>query len=313
MPSMTPHFSHKVLIGMIHVGALPGSPGSRAGVEELAAQAAAEAVLLAAAGFDALIIENMHDAPYVHASHGPEVTAAMTRAALAVRAAAAPGLPLGVQVLSGGNREAIAVCLAAEGAFGKAPGRKAGARKDGTRKAGARRASAAKPAARAAGDRFPTSFIRCENFVFSHVADEGLLVKAEAGELLRYRRNIGAGHIKVFCDIKKKHASHAITADVPIADAAEAAEFFGADAVIVTGTATGKPVDPDDLREVREATRLPVLVGSGVTPDSAPELLRFADALIVGSWFKHDGHWSNPPDPRRCRRLVAAFNAARGG
>src|SRR6185436_20680227 len=126
------------------------------------------------AGFDALMIENMHDRPYVQGAHGPETVAIMTRVGLAVREAA-PGLPLGVQILSGGNREALAVALAVGGGF-----------------------------------------IRCENFVFAHVADEGLLERAEAGPLLRYRKSIGAEHIKVLADIRKKHASHAITADVTV-------------------------------------------------------------------------------------------------
>ena len=47
-------------------------------------------------------------------------------------------------------------------------------------------------------------FMRAEGFVFSHVADEGLL-NACAGDLLRYRRQIGAEHIQIFTDIKKKH------------------------------------------------------------------------------------------------------------
>ena len=55
-----------------------------------------------AAGFDALLIENMHDAPYV-THHDPAVVAAMTAAALAVRDAT-PDLPLGVQVLAIGYR-----------------------------------------------------------------------------------------------------------------------------------------------------------------------------------------------------------------
>ena len=47
-------------------------------------------------------------------------------------------------------------------------------------------------------------FIRAESFVFSHIGDEGLFNSC-AGELLRYRRYIGAEHIKIFTDIKKKH------------------------------------------------------------------------------------------------------------
>ncbi len=257
------------LIGMVHLRALPGSPGSVDSVDEIADAAGAEAKVLARAGFDAIIVENMHDAPYVHGGHGPEITAAMTRAARAVREAA-PKLPLGVQVLSGGNREALAVALAAGG-----------------------------------------SFIRCENFVFSHVADEGLLATAEAGPLLRFRRSIGAEEIAVLCDVKKKHASHAITADVSIGEAVEAAEFFGAGGVIVTGTATGKPTDVDDLAEARRATRLPVLVGSGVTPEQLPALFRSAHAVIVGSWIKRGGTWSNPVDPARCATMVKAAERAR--
>lgn len=276
LPSRVP-----LLIGMIHVQALPGSPASSRSVAEIVDEARREARILADAGFGALMIENMHDAPYVHAAHAPDVTAIMTRVALAVRDAA-PALPLGVQVLSGGSREALAVALVAADS-GPNPG---------------------------ASPPVPT-FIRCENFVFSHVADEGLMPVAEAGPLLRYRRQIGAEGVQIFCDIKKKHASHALTADVSIAEATRAAEFFRADGVIVTGTATGLPVNLDDLREVRRVTSLPVLVGSGVTPDSVAAVLGAgADALIVGSSIKHDGLWSSPLDPARCRAMAAAFASA---
>jgi membrane complex biogenesis BtpA family protein len=259
------------LVGMIHLGALPGSPRATQSVDAIVAQAAAEAKLLARAGFDALMIENMHDAPYVNAPQTPEIVSVMTRAALAVRDAA-PKLPLGVQVLSLGAKEALAIALASGG-----------------------------------------SFIRCENFVFAHVADEGLMPDAQAGPLLRYRRAIGAEHIAVLADIQKKHASHAITGDTPIDELARAAEFFGADGVIVTGVATGREASPDDVRRVRDATRLPVLVGSGVTPDNAHTLLEHADAMIVGSWYKRAGRWDNPPDEARARALVAAVRAARAG
>jgi membrane complex biogenesis BtpA family protein len=261
---------------MVHVGALPGTPRSRWPVGRIAEMAAEEASVLADAGFDAVIVENMHDAPYVHAGvdgrgHGPEIVAAMTRCVQAVRGALPRGTPIGVQVLSGGNREALAVALAC-----------------GLDEAG--------------------GFIRAENFVFAHVADEGLLARAEAGPLLRYRRSIGAESVRVLCDLKKKHASHAITADVPLADAAHAAEFFGADGVIVTGTATGRATEVADVREVRGATALPVLVGSGVTPETAAALAEAgADGLIVGSFIKRGGRWSNPVDARRCRALVKSI------
>ena len=48
-------------------------------------------------------------------------------------------------------------------------------------------------------------FIRAEGYVFSHVADEGWMDSC-AGELLRYRKLIGAENVLVFTDIKKKHS-----------------------------------------------------------------------------------------------------------
>jgi membrane complex biogenesis BtpA family protein len=249
---------------MVHVGALPGTPAARLSVEELSRRAAAEARVLADAGFDALLVENMHDRPYVIGPHGPEIVSAMTRVAEAVRRAA-PDLPLGVQILAGGEREAVAVALAVGG-----------------------------------------SFVRCENFVFAHVADEGIMERACAGPLLRYRRAIGAEGVRLICDVKKKHAAHALTADVSLEEAAAAAEFFGADGVVVTGLRTGDPTRPEDVAAVRKACGLPVLVGSGVTPNDLHALFAHADALIVGSYIKSGGVWSNAVDPARCAEIVKA-------
>jgi uncharacterized protein len=149
-------------------------------------------------------------------------------------------------------------------------------------------------------------FVRVEGFVFAHVADEGL-IEAAAGELLRYRRALGADRVRVFADIKKKHSAHAITADIDLAETARAAEFFRADGVIVSGVATGRPTDPAEVRAVSEAVGIPVLVGSGITPENM-ECYASADALIVGSSVKEEGLWSNRLDDGRLQRLVEAFH-----
>lgn len=258
----------KALIGMVHVGALPGTPHAAEPVAEIVRRAVREAELLEGTGFDAVIIENMHDRPYVHGRQQPQITAAMTR--VAVEVAGAIGVPLGVQVLSGGEQEALAI-------------------------------------AQTAG----AGFIRCENFVYAHVADEGLLAEAAAGPLLRYRKAIGAEGVGVMCDIKKKHASHAVTADITIEDCAHTAEFCGADGVIVTGGFTGDPTDPGDVERVSRAVGVPVWVGSGVEPSQLGVLYASADALIVGSWIKHEGLWSNPPDAERCAEIVAEAGRVR--
>ncbi|PIO74940.1 BtpA family protein [Teladorsagia circumcincta] len=119
-----------------------------------------------------------------------------------------------------------------------------------------------------------------------------------AGELLRYRRLIGADSIAVVTDVKKKHSSHAVTSDLSIADVAEAAQFFLADGVIVTGRCTGEAADTADFDAVRTHCSLPIFVGSGVTASNVHQF-RSADALIVGSEFKKDGKWMNELDAER--------------
>jgi len=46
-------------------------------------------------------------------------------------------------------------------------------------------------------------------------------------------------------------SAHALTADISVAETASAAELFLADGVVLTGTATGLPADPGELRGER--------------------------------------------------------------
>jgi len=146
-------------------------------------------------------------------------------------------------------------------------------------------------------------FIRAEGFVFSHVADEGFMDSC-AGEILRYRKQIGAEKVLVFTDIKKKHSSHSITADVSIEDTAKAAEYFLSDGVIVTGVATGAEASIEEIRVTKSAVKIPVLVGSGVTLDNVDTYWREADSLIIGSYFKQNGDWTQPVDYNRTKLLM---------
>ncbi|MBI5768886.1 MAG: BtpA/SgcQ family protein [Verrucomicrobia bacterium] len=253
----------KPVIAMIHVGALPGTPASAESLCDLETRAVREARLYRDAGVHGLMLENMHDTPYLRGSVGPEIVAAMTVIARAVREAS--GLPCGVQVLAAANREALAVALAAG-----------------------------------------LDFIRAEGFAFAHVADEGI-IQSCAAELLRYRRAIGAGHVQVWADVKKKHSAHAITADVGIGETAHAVEFLRGDAVIVTGAVTGDAPEPDDVAQVQAATRLPVYLGSGVTAANVGQFFPQADGFIVGSEFKRDGHWAGAVESKRVARFMAAF------
>ena len=105
----------RALIGMLHVRALPGAPRHALALDEIAATAVAEAMVYRDSGFDALMIENMHDLPYMKGAAPPETVAAMTAIGREVRREVP--LPLGVQVLAGANREALAVALACGASF----------------------------------------------------------------------------------------------------------------------------------------------------------------------------------------------------
>lgn len=144
--------------------------------------------------------------------------------------------------------------------------------------------------------------MRAEGFVFSHIADEGF-TDACAGSLLRYRKQIDAENILIFVDVKKKHSSHAITADVSLSETVKAAEFFLADGIILTGTATGDPANTAELAETKQIAKGPVLVGSGVTIDNVENYLS-SDAVIVGSHFKVDGIWKNAIDRERVNNFM---------
>jgi membrane complex biogenesis BtpA family protein len=154
-------------------------------------------------------------------------------------------------------------------------------------------------------------FIRVEGFAFAHVADEGL-IEACAGELLRFRKKISADRVQVWADIKKKHSAHAITADVSLAKTAAAVEFMRGDAVIVTGSSTGHAPLPKAVAEAKRATRLPVLVGSGVTAENLIGFYQGADGFIVGSAFKSGGEWRGRLEPKRVQRFMAAHRKLGG-
>ena len=154
-------------------------------------------------------------------------------------------------------------------------------------------------------------FIRAEGFAFAHVADEGF-IQSSAAELLRFRRNIGADRVQVWTDVKKKHSSHAITADVDIGETAHAVEFMRGDAVIVTGLVTGDAPQAADVLAVKQKTHLPVILGSGVTAANLESFYAAADGFIIGSEFKKGGHWMNTVDAKRVERFMVLHRKLKG-
>jgi membrane complex biogenesis BtpA family protein len=156
------------------------------------------------------------------------------------------------------------------------------------------------------------AFIRVNQWANAYVANEGI-IEGPAAEATRYRAWLHARDVRIFADVHVKHGAHAITADRAIQELARDNEFFDADVAIATGQRTGDAATTEELQAIAGGTALPVVVGSGVTPDNVGDILRIADGVIVASALKQDGVWWNPVDPDRLRHFMARVAAARGG
>jgi membrane complex biogenesis BtpA family protein len=161
-------------------------------------------------------------------------------------------------------------------------------------------ARAALAVAAAAG----AQFMRVNVHAGAVVADQGL-VQTEAYHTLRDRRLLGAD-VRLFADVQGKHAVPLAPVEVEQV-ARDLVHRELADVLVVSGRATGEATALADVKRVRSAVpNVPIVVGSGVTPDTVAELLSVADGVIVGTFVKREGNVSHPVDPERVRRLVAA-------
>ncbi|MDF7787639.1 BtpA/SgcQ family protein [Pantoea stewartii] len=152
-------------------------------------------------------------------------------------------------------------------------------------------------------------FIRVNQWANAYIANEGF-IEGAAAKALRYRSQLRAEHIRVFADSHVKHGSHAIVADRSIQELTRDVDFFEADAVIATGQRTGDSATLDEIDEIRAATALPLLVGSGVTPANVCQILGRTQGVIVASALKVDGVWWNDVDRDRVKQFMAVAQAA---
>jgi len=251
----------RVLIGMVHLLPLPGSPRWQGSMDEVVERAVGDARALEAGGFHACLVENFGDAPFSAGRADPASVAATAVVAAEVRRAVR--LPIGINVLKNDGQSALAVA-AAVGA----------------------------------------TFVRINVHVGAVVGDQGVL-QSDAYHTLRYRRLLGTS-TRLFVDVGGKHAVP--LAPVELEQVAKDAAHRGlADALVVSGVATGEPTPLGDVKRVRAAVPdRPILVGSGVEPDTVADLLQIADGAIVGTWIKHDGRTTAPVDRERVAALARA-------
>ena len=155
------------------------------------------------------------------------------------------------------------------------------------------------------------SFVR-EVFTGVYDSDMGLW-NTDAAGLLRYRRHIGASHVKVFYNIVPEFASPLGTRPVSVL-AHSAVVSSLADAVLVSGPMAGAEPDMSLLQEAKAGVggQAPVLLNTGARVDNIRQFLSVADGVIVGSSLKVDGYTWNPVDPERVKAFMAAVREMRG-
>jgi len=251
------------LIAALHLLPLPGSPAPSSGLEQVVVRARADARTMVEGGVDAIIVENLGDAPFAATQVEPFTIAAMTRVALAVQQVA-PKLSLGINVLRNDAIAAVSIA-AAVGA----------------------------------------QFIRVNVHTGVMATDQGL-IQGTARRTLLERNRLGANDVAIAADVLVKHATPLGGPDL-VSTARDTWHRGRCAALILSGSGTGQPTDPEDLHAVRVAIPdAQIWIGSGVDPDSAEHFLS-ADAIIVGTYLHRNGALDEPVELARVKALRDAL------
>ncbi len=262
------------VIGMVHLGPLPGSPAA-APIADVVGWALDDAGALAEGGLTAVMIENFHDVPF-YPDRVPPVTVAAMAMIVAGIQRRQRSLTVGINVLRNDAEAALGIAAVTGAAY-----------------------------------------IRVNVHAGAAVTDQGL-IPGEAHRTLRLRRDLGldgeasgGAGVGILADLRVKHARS--LGQRPLADSARDLRLRGlADAIIVSGEATGAPTDLQELATVREALPdCPLIVGSGVCPETIADYAALADGFIVGTALQENDDGRRRVSVAQTGRLIAALRAAR--
>jgi hypothetical protein len=251
--------SKKAIIGMVHLLPLPGSPSYGGDLAPVIHRAKEDALALAKAGFDGMIVENFCDTPYTTGAGALERTVAFTIVLNEVRRVVNKLLGVNIQF---NDYEAEIITAGLCGA----------------------------------------DFVRVEAFVDS-VTTVGGISPACSADAQRLKSRLGFKNLMIFADVHVKESS--LIGSSTLEESIRNAEQAGADAIIITGSATGQATPMDAVRIAKQTTGLNILVGSGFNKVHAQELLAVVDGAIVGSSIKVDGKVTNPVDLNRAKELIS--------
>jgi membrane complex biogenesis BtpA family protein len=134
----------------------------------------------------------------------------------------------------------------------------------------------------------------------------------DAGALYRYRHQIDAESVKIFANITPEFASP--LGNRSIYQRAKSAVISSlVDAILIAGPMAGAEPDIAALKKAKEAVgnSTPVFLNTGARVDNIKAFLSVADAVIVGSSLKVDGHTWNPVEASRVKAFMQAVKEVR--
>lgn len=249
----------KVVIGMVHLQALPGAPNYQGSMNAVIDAAWADAATLEQGGVDGIMIENFFDAPFFKDRVPPETVAGITRVISTLRQKI--HAPLGVNVLRNDGISALAVATACD-----------------------------------------AQFVRINIVSWAMLTDQGI-IEGRAAEIARYRKSLGS-NVLIFTDCLTKHAEPLAPMEMQWV-ALDTWERGGADALVISGKATGYATDLGDVIAARKgAPEAPLLIGSGVTAENVTDFLPTVDGVLVGTSLKTGGRVENPVELARVNAVV---------
>jgi len=154
-------------------------------------------------------------------------------------------------------------------------------------------------------------FVR-EIFTGVYASDFGLW-NTNAGQVIRHRQAIGAGHVRLLFNIVPEAAVY--LGGRTIEDIARSTVFNNnPDALCVSGLTAGAETSAQTLKRVKEVVpNVPVFANTGVRLENVEAQLGAADGAVIGTAFKQDGYIWNPIDGERVKAMMQKVNDLRSG
>jgi membrane complex biogenesis BtpA family protein len=249
----------KAVLGMVHMGAMPGTPFYEEGSYEATFEkAVGDAVALYEGGADGCLVQTVDRVYTTKDESDPARIAGVTNIVYAISQQTGPEFQIGVQLMRNALKASLGIAKVCGG-----------------------------------------SYLRCGVLVGATLTSHGF-VEANPYDVMAYRSQIGAKHIKMIAEIDSMHFEW--FGGKPVSEVAGQARYVGADAVSL-----GDPDEETTLRMIREVRKavpgLPIILAGYTNHANAARMLAEADGAFVGTCLEK-GKWGGPIDVERVREYV---------